>query len=125
VLVDPTQNRIADYYTLSAFAIERQELPSDVARKLPRRQIPTYLLGRLAVDQNYRQKGFGKRLLVDALRRALDGSRRIAAMAVIVDAKDDTARAFYEHYGFQRFITDPYRLFITMGTISQGMTGHS
>lgn len=124
VLVNPSQNQIAGYYTLSAFAVEPRELPLDVARKLPRRQVPTYLLGRLAVDMGYRQQGFGKRLLIDALRRAFDGSQRIAAMAVIVDAKDDAARAFYEHYGFQRFTTDPYRLFIMMGTIGT-MVGES
>jgi len=117
VLVDPSENRIAGYYTLSAFAVEPQELPSDVARKLPRRQVPTYLLGRLAVDMDYRQQGFGKRLLIDALQRAFEGSMRIAAMAVVVDAKDDDACAFYEHYGFRRFTNDPYRLFISMGTI--------
>jgi ribosomal protein S18 acetylase RimI-like enzyme len=123
VLVDPSENRIAGYYTLSAFAIEPREFPLDVSRKLPRRQVPTYLLGRLAVDMDYRQQGFGKRLLVDALQRALEGSRSIAAMAVIVDAKDDTARAFYERYGFRRFTTDPHRLFIMMGTIS-AITGN-
>jgi ribosomal protein S18 acetylase RimI-like enzyme len=53
-------------------------------------------------------------LLVNALTRAANASRGIGAMAVIVDAKDDPARGFYERYGFRRFADDPYRLFLPM-----------
>jgi hypothetical protein len=53
-------------------------------------------------------------LLIDALIRAVKTSEEIAAMAVVVDAKDDQARSFYEHHGYRRFETHPYRLFIPM-----------
>ena len=112
--------RILGYYTLSAATIELRELPAGMARRLPRYPLlPAVLIGRLAVDLQLVGKGWGKMLLVDALRRSLVQSRQIAAMAVIVDAKDAAARRFYERYGFQQFVEHQNRLFLPMRTIEQ------
>lgn len=119
VLVDTRSNRIAGYYTLSAVSIEITDLPSDVGRKLPRYPIPAALIGRLAIDADYQGKRLGKALLFDALKRAYDQRTQIGAMAVVVDANHDRARAFYEYYEFRRFSEDAYRLFLTMKTIGQ------
>ncbi len=56
-------------------------------------------------------------LLLDALFRALDHTTDIAALAVIVDAKDEQARKFYEHYGFEQYADNANRLYIPMQTI--------
>jgi GNAT superfamily N-acetyltransferase len=113
-------SQIIGYYTLSAFWIELAELPPELAKRLPRYpRLPAVLLGRLAVDQRFAGQGWGKVLLLDALRRSLEQSRQIAAMAVVVDAKDEAARAFYERYGFQRLADHPNRLFLPMRTIEQ------
>ena len=119
VLVNTRSNRIAGYYTLSAISIEITDLPSDVGRKLPRYPIPATLIGRLAIDSDYQGKRLGKALLFDALKRAYDQRTQIGAMAVVVDAKHDRARAFYEYYEFRWFSEDAYRLFLTMKTIGQ------
>ncbi len=119
VLFDNERDRVAGYYTLSSYAVDPKGLPETLSRRLPRRPVPVVLLGRLATDVEYRGQGFGRRLLIDALQRALYGSQQIAAMAVIVDAKDEAVRSFYEHYGFQRFNDDPYRLVIPMRTIAR------
>ena len=120
VLLDAEANSIAGYYTLSSGAVEPAALPPEVTRKLPRYPaLPVVLLGRLAVDVRYQGQGLGGILLVDALRRALAHSAGVAAMAVIVDAVDEQARRFYEHYGFRRFADVEDRLFIPMGTIER------
>jgi GNAT superfamily N-acetyltransferase len=117
VLVEPATGAIAGYYTLSATVVVLGELPPEVTRKAPRYpSLPALLIGRLAVDQRYRGKRLGERLLVDALRRCI-AIKDIGWMFVIVDAKDDQARAFYERYGFQRLVDDEYRLFLSAGTI--------
>jgi GNAT superfamily N-acetyltransferase len=118
VLVHRPTEQLAGFYTLSAFSVQAAELPEDVARQLPRYPlIPATMLGRLAVDQQFRGQGIGGVLLLNALRRAREASRSVASVAVIVDAKNDQARSFYEHYDFQRFISDEYRLFLPMGAI--------
>lgn len=119
LLVDTGTDRIAGYYTLSALSVEITSLPPDVAQKLPRYPIPATLIGRLAVDADYQSKRLGKALLFDALKRAYDQRVQIGAMAVVVDAKHDRARAFYEHFEFRRFSEDAYRLFLAMKTIGQ------
>lgn len=40
-------------------------------------------------------------------------------MAVIVDAKDDAARAFYMRHGFQPFADHPMRLFVPMADVER------
>ena len=69
--------------------------------KLPRYPVmPATLIGRLAVDRHYQGRGYGEFLLVDALRRALISTLQIGSVAVVVDAKDDKSKAFYEHFQF-------------------------
>jgi GNAT superfamily N-acetyltransferase len=118
VLVATESGRVGGYYTLSSGSINLTDLPADVARKLPRYPaVPVVLLGRLAVALEHQGRGFGAALLFDALRRALAQSAQVGAMAVVVDAKGDAARSFYERYGFHRFTDNEYRLFLPMKTI--------
>jgi GNAT superfamily N-acetyltransferase len=101
---------IAGYYTLSSTAIKLNEIPPEVARRLPRYPlVPATLLGRLATDLRYRGKGYGRFLLADALRRIVRSE--IASFAVIVDAKDDAARRFYERESFLPLLDRPMKLY--------------
>ncbi len=119
VLHDPARARIAGYYTLSAFSVIGEALPDALQKKLPKYgQIPCTVLGRLAVDTDYRRLGLGSHLLLDALQRALLQSGEIASWAVIVDAKDEAAERFYSHYGFMPLPQTPGRLFLPMATIA-------
>lgn len=113
-------NAILGYYTLSALGVDIGAWPEDVARKLPKYPfVPVTLLGRLAVDMKLRGKRMGEHLLIDALRRAFQASRDVASVAVVVDAKDDSAVAFYRHYGFLPFRDQPHRLFLPMAVIER------
>jgi GNAT superfamily N-acetyltransferase len=101
---------IAGYYTLSSTAVRLPELPEAIIRKLPRYPlIPATLLGRLAVDRHYQGRGYGRFLLADALYRTLRSE--IASFAVIVDAKDENAKRFYERESFLPFPDQPMKLF--------------
>lgn len=107
---------LAGYYTLSSTAVRLPELQGTVVRKLPRYPlIPVTLLGRLAVDQRYQGKGYGRFLLADALYRAVRSE--IASFAVIVDAKDEGAKRFYERESFLLFPDQPMKLFRPMADI--------
>jgi predicted GNAT family N-acyltransferase len=118
VLVEKSYGNIAGFYTLSSTSIKLEELPIEITKKLPKYPLlPATLLGRLAVDQNHRQKGLGEMLLIDALYRSLQSE--IATLAVVVEAKDDQARSFYEHYQFSRFPDYSHRLFLMMDTIEK------
>lgn len=109
VLVLPDET-VAGYYTLSSTSVNLAELPEQVARKLPRYpSVPATLLGRLAVDHRQQGKGYGRFLLADALYRIVRSE--IASFAVIVEAKDDDARRFYERESFLPLPDQPMKLF--------------
>jgi predicted GNAT family N-acyltransferase len=111
---------IAGYYTLSQYAIELEDVPEEVAKKLPKYPLaPATLLGRLAVSMDFRGKGLGQALLMDALYRSLALSEQIASTGVIVDAKDELAHAFYLKYGFIDLPRVDKRLFLPMATIER------
>jgi GNAT superfamily N-acetyltransferase len=115
---DPKQ--IRGYYTLSAYAVGLRNLPELQARKLPKYpDVPCAILGRLAVDSRYHGKGLGEHLLLDAMAKVLTQSASIATYALIVDAKDDKAAAFYTHHDFIPFPSSPHRLFLPVATIAQ------
>jgi GNAT superfamily N-acetyltransferase len=119
VLLD--ENKIIGFYTLSASAVDVNDLPVEITRKLPKyASIPVALLGRLAVDKNYQKQGLGGLLLMDALKRSLHLSKEIALMALIVDAKDQTAINFYEQYNFKKL--KDKRLFLPIQTIETALT---
>ena len=120
VAVRPPDVRVLGYYTLSASVLTLADLPDDLACKLPRYpQLPVTLLGRLAVDQSTKGQGLGGHLLLDALHRSLAHADEIAAMAVVVDAKDENAVSFYRHYGFLPLQAKPNRLFVPMRSVAQ------
>jgi GNAT superfamily N-acetyltransferase len=120
VLTQPGSRAVLGFYTLSAAVIPARELPPELMKRLPRYgQLPVTLLGRLAVDRSVSGQGVGEFLLVDALRRSLEGAQQIAAMAVVVDAKDERAERFYRHFDFQPFQQTPLRLFLPMTQIGK------
>jgi GNAT superfamily N-acetyltransferase len=109
---------IAGYYSLSQFSVWLSDLPPSMAAKLPKYPaVPATLIGRLAVDKRFRGKGTGELLLMDALARCLEVSKLVASAAVIVDAKDETAKRFYMKYGFMELPGADKRLFIPIGTV--------
>lgn len=120
VRADPDTHVVRGYYTLSMTSVELAGLPADIAGRLPRYPVvPAALIGRLAIDQGFHGRGLGSILLIDACRRALDASAEVAAVAVVVDAKDDAARRFYERHDFRMLTGAPARLFLPMATIAR------
>lgn len=96
---DESTGAIAGYYTIAAASVLLSDLPRSLEKKLPRYpDVPVARVGRLAVDKNYRGIKLGAALLHDAIERARRSE--IMVYGVIVDAKDDEAVAFYEHFGF-------------------------
>jgi len=106
---------ILGYYTLSAAEVDAQELDERDRRRLPRYPVPCFRMGRLACRMDQRGKGIGRLLLGLAVDRCLKAREQVAAYALLVDAKDEQARLFYEHYGFTAFTGSPLTLYLPLG----------
>lgn len=109
---------VLGYYTLSGNSINRNEFPVELIQKMPPsyENLPTILLGRLAISSENKGKGYGEILLMDALKKCVDISETLGVLAVIVDPIDQNAIKFYERYGFI-LIPSTNKLFIPIKTI--------
>jgi GNAT superfamily N-acetyltransferase len=122
VMVDESRN-ILGYYTLSAYGVRLDELPPDIAKKLPKYPlVPATLLGRLAVSREHQGQKLGTLLLMDALYRSLKNSAQVASLGVVAEAIDEAARRFYLHHEFIELAEHPRKLFIAMKSIQQALS---
>lgn len=109
--------RVVGYYSLAVGAVEHGSAPGRVTRGLARHPVPVMLLARLAVDRSAQGSGLGKALLKDALLRTAQASEIAGIRALLVHAKDDEAKVWYERFDFEASPTDPYHLFLLMKDI--------
>jgi ribosomal protein S18 acetylase RimI-like enzyme len=108
--------RTAGYYTLASASLLLADLAASTCKKLPRYPtVPAIRMGRLAVDQAFKGQGLGGALLADA-RAARSG---IAAFALMVDAKNEAAAAFYRHHGIIALPDSSLSLFLPLATIQR------
>ena len=115
VALEKATRQIAGYYTLSAADVPVSDIPPEVKNRLPRYpSVPAARIGRLAIDRRLQGRGLGAALLLNAALRALRSE--IAVFALVVDAKDDEAVAFYRHLGFSAFASNPLRFIAPIET---------
>ncbi len=116
VLADSARpEHILGYYTLSAAEVDGERLSSADRKKLSRYPVPCFRMGRLACRSDQQGSGLGKLLIGCAVDRCLKARQQVAAYALIVDAKDDEAAAFYMHFGFKRFTDAGLSLYLPLG----------
>ena len=110
-------DRVAAYVCISAGSVERRAAPGKLRRNAPD-DIPVSIIGRLAVDRTYGRQGLGADLLADALRRIAVASQTIGIAAVLIHAKDESARRFYMRCAeFTEFPADSRILFLPIDTL--------
>jgi GNAT superfamily N-acetyltransferase len=117
---DPTDlPSILGFYTLSMASAESSHVARALEKRLPKYPMPVALIGRLAVDKRARGRRLGEALLLDALRRVIDASALVGCIGIIVDAKDESAEAFYAKYDFITITADvrPCRMFLPIETV--------
>ncbi len=108
------RERIAGYVTLANATVALRAIPEAARRPLPRYpDVPSTLIGRLAVAEAYQGQGLGARLLREALIRAVEAAASVASAAVVVDPLHERAAAFYRRYGFEP-LGDGQRMFLPM-----------
>lgn len=142
VLTEKHDNKVRGYYTLSSLSIRFDELPKDVQKKVPLYpQLGATLLGRLGVDEHYRDElskqgdkpRLGEILLVDAQRNCLKGTSTIGSAVMIIHVEEPSAEeiaagardpmGFYTQYGFIQLPKAPRTVFKRLSTIEKELRG--
>ncbi|MFZ4626458.1 MAG: GNAT family N-acetyltransferase [Rhodoferax sp.] len=122
VATAPGESRIRGFYAVSSSSVNFENWPADL--KLPRYPMPVARLGRLAVDVREQGSGVGAALLLHAMQLTVQLAQHIGLFAVVVDAKNEAAAAFYERYGFGRFPDQKMSLFISTAVIRRALASH-
>ena len=111
VALSGENNDVVGYYTLVVGQVEYDAAPERLKKGLARHPVPVMLLARLAIAADWHGRGLGSGLLKDAAVRTLQAADIAGIRAFVVHAKDDAAKAFYEHFDFVPSPSDPYHLF--------------
>lgn len=123
-IVTNKENRIVGYYSLVFGSVASEETTSEVSSGLGKYPIPVILLARLAIDVVEKGKGLGKALVRDALLRSLRASEIAGLRAVLVHAKDEAAKDFYQKLGFVSAPHNEFHLFMKMSDIRVSLAEH-
>lgn len=120
ILLDGDDNLVKGYYTLTSESLDRSDIPNEYQKKIPKGyNVPVTLLGRIARDITMKGIKAGEYLLLDALKKSYNVSKRdIGSMAVVVDPINENAINFYARYGFI-LLPDSGKMFLPMKTISK------
>lgn len=108
------ENEVVGFYSLAVGSVETDAAPSRVFKGLARHPVPVMILARLAVDKDFQGKGLGRALLKDALLRTAQAADIAGIRCLLVHAKDDASRQWYESWEFEPSPTDPYHSFLML-----------
>src|SRR5262249_32672439 len=118
VAADPKP--IAGYFTLNICQLRAEQLPAEMARRLPR-EIAGVKLGRLAIAKARQRQGLGTLLIVAAMKKFVEVFVSAGGIGLFVDAKDAEAKAYYERFGFVSLPDTPLLLFLPLQTIREAL----
>lgn len=113
---------VVGFYSLAVGSIDPESAPARVMKGLARHPVPVMILARLAVDKNHQGKGLGKALLKDALQRTAQAADIAGIRCLLVHAKDEAARQWYESWEFESSQTDSYHLFLMLKDLKALLT---
>ena len=105
---------VVGYYSLAVGGVDPATAAPRVAKGMPQHPVPVMILARLAVDLEHQGVGLGKALLKDALKRSAQAADIAGIRALLVHAKDESARQWYLNWEFEPSASDPFHLFLLM-----------
>jgi len=115
--VGVSDKTVIGFYTIVAGEVRHADAPERVIKGMPRHPVPLLVLARLAVHNEWQGRGIGSGLLLDALGRTLQVADIVGVRSLAVHAKDDSAAAFYRHFGFAPSPSDSRHLFMLIKDI--------
>ena len=113
--------KVVGYYGLAPTAVVPAGLPRASRTGQPPDPVPCLLLGQLATDANWIGRGVGSGLLKHALQRCVAAADLIGGRALMVNAVDEDAAAFWQRRGFLPSKDDPFRLFRSIAEIAASL----
>ncbi len=107
-------DEVVGFHSLTVGEVAYDDAPGRLVKGLAHHPVPIMLLARLAVGVKHQGRKIGAGLLKDAMLRTLQAADIAGIRAIVVHAKDDDARDFYQRFDFAPSPTDPYHLFLLL-----------
>lgn len=114
---------VVGFYSLAVGSVDPATAAPRVIKGIPQRPVPVMILARLAVDVQHQGAGLGKALLKDALLRTAQAADIAGIRALLVHAKDETARQWYLNWEFEPSPSDSFHLFLLMKYLKAMVSG--
>jgi GNAT superfamily N-acetyltransferase len=108
------EQEVIGYYSLTVGSVIHSQAPDRVKKGQPKHPIPVMILARLAVDRRWQNRGVGRGLLKNALKRTAQAADLAGIRALLVHAKDADVRRWYERFNFEPSEIDPLSLFLLL-----------
>jgi GNAT superfamily N-acetyltransferase len=106
VVVEVETGQVVAFYASSTASILRSSAPKKIGRNQPD-ELPAVLLARIGVDSKHQGRGLGAALLKHFMLKAIEVAQSVGVRVLLIHAKDENAKNFYEHYGFAESPLDP------------------
>lgn len=113
VVTESEAGRVVAFYASSTGSVLRSNTPKRFGRNQPE-QLPALLLARLAVDDTHKGHGLGASLLKHFMLKAIEVAESVGVRLLLVHAKNDQAKSFYQHHGFTESPVDPLTLMMLL-----------
>jgi GNAT superfamily N-acetyltransferase len=113
---------VIGFYSLAVGQVAHAEAPDRVVKGLARHPVPVMILARLAVRHDWQGRGIGAGLLRNAMQRTAQAADIAGIRALLVHAKDESARSFYQHFGLSPSPSDRLHLYILIKEIQRYLT---
>ena len=108
---------IFGFYSLCPASLEYARTPQIIRKGLSRHDVPVFRLARLAVDRSVQGQGLGGQLILAAARRCLSAAAEIGGVALLIDAKNERAAAWYSSHGAVPLADAPLTMILPLATI--------
>jgi len=118
VMVVHDAGRVVGFYGLAPSAVAPTTLSRAVRTGQPPDPVPCLLLGQLATDLDYAGRGVASGLLKHALGRCVEAARLVGGRALLVNAIDREAAAWWASRGFIASKNDPLLLFRSLADLA-------
>ena len=122
VMVVHEAGRVVGYYGLAPTAVVPSVLPRAIRTGQPPDPVPCLLLGQLATDIAWAGCGIGTGLIKHALERCVTAAALVGGRALLVNAVDTEAAAFWRRRGFVPSKDDPLVLFRSITAIAASLS---
>ena len=123
VAIQSPENDVLGFYAISPHSIDVKCLSADDQKRLLRHStVPAIYLSMIGVTVTKQGRGMGVFLMMEALKKCVEGANIMGGHFVVMDAIDENAARLYSRIGFIRLASQPGRMIFSINTVRKAVS---